>query len=79
MAFDSFREFVQHLDRAGELVRISQPVATELGITELADRELCFAPEAASSFSSAPSKPSHSTTRTKSTLPCLPARSGRLP
>src|SRR5687768_6362382 len=40
MAFDSFREFVQHLDRAGELVRISQPVATELEITELADREM---------------------------------------
>ena len=30
MAFDSFREFVQPLDRAGELIRISQTVATEL-------------------------------------------------
>ena len=40
MAFDSFRDFVQQLDRAGELKRISQPVATELEITELADREI---------------------------------------
>jgi 4-hydroxy-3-polyprenylbenzoate decarboxylase len=40
MAFDSFREFVNQLDRAGELKRISQPVATELEITEIADREM---------------------------------------
>src|SRR5262245_33329755 len=40
MAFDSFREFVQHLDRAGGLRRISQPAATALDITELADREM---------------------------------------
>src|SRR5690349_17743389 len=40
MAFDSFRDFVKHLDQAGELKRISQPVATELEITELADREM---------------------------------------
>jgi len=40
MAFDSFRDFVNALDRAGELKRISQPVATELEITELADREM---------------------------------------
>jgi 4-hydroxy-3-polyprenylbenzoate decarboxylase len=40
MAFDSFREWVQALDRAGELVRVSQPVATELEITELADRQM---------------------------------------
>ncbi len=40
MAFDSFREFVSQLDRAGELVRVFQPVATELEITELADREM---------------------------------------
>ncbi len=40
MAFDSFRDFVEHLDRAGELKRISQPVATELEITEIADREM---------------------------------------
>ena len=40
MAFESFRDFVNQLDRAGELKRISQPVATELEITELADREM---------------------------------------
>src|SRR6185369_1465867 len=40
MAFDSFRDFIQQLDRAGELKRISQPVATELEITELADRQM---------------------------------------
>src|SRR5437762_3044284 len=40
MAFDSFRDFVNQLDRAGELKRITQPVATELEITELADREM---------------------------------------
>jgi 4-hydroxy-3-polyprenylbenzoate decarboxylase len=40
MAFDSFRDFIGLLDRAGELKRISQPVATELEITELADREM---------------------------------------
>src|SRR5512143_3854911 len=40
MAFDSFRAFIEQLDRAGELVRISQPVATELEITELADRQM---------------------------------------
>ncbi|HEX5217960.1 MAG TPA: UbiD family decarboxylase [Verrucomicrobiae bacterium] len=40
MAFDSFRDFVNALDQAGELKRITQPVATELEITELADREM---------------------------------------
>lgn len=40
MAFDSYRDFVNALDAAGELKRISQPVATELEITEIADREM---------------------------------------
>lgn len=40
MAFDSYRSFIQALDRAGELRRITQPVATELEITEIADREM---------------------------------------
>ena len=40
MAYDSFRDFVDALEKAGELKRISQPVATELEITELADREM---------------------------------------
>ncbi len=40
MAFNSFRDFLQRLESAGELKRIPQPVATELEITELADREM---------------------------------------
>ncbi|MCC6232660.1 MAG: UbiD family decarboxylase, partial [Verrucomicrobiales bacterium] len=40
MAFESFREWVNHLDRAGELKRVARPVATELEITEWADREM---------------------------------------
>ncbi len=40
MAYDSFAQFVQALEKADELKRISQPVATELEITELADREM---------------------------------------
>jgi 4-hydroxy-3-polyprenylbenzoate decarboxylase len=40
MAFRAFSEFVQALDRAGELIRVSEPVATELEITELADRQM---------------------------------------
>ncbi|HMO65100.1 MAG TPA: UbiD family decarboxylase, partial [Verrucomicrobiota bacterium] len=40
MAFESFRDWVTHLDRAGELRRIAEPLATELEITALADREM---------------------------------------
>src|SRR4051812_9020271 len=40
MAFASFRDFIDALERAGELTRIPQPVATELEITEIADREM---------------------------------------
>src|SRR5688500_4883185 len=40
MAFDSFADFVTALERADELVRISSPLATELEITEVADREM---------------------------------------
>src|SRR5438270_10228614 len=40
MAFESFREFVEALDRAGELRRVSEPIATELEATVLADREM---------------------------------------
>jgi 4-hydroxy-3-polyprenylbenzoate decarboxylase len=40
MAFDAFGDFLTQLERAGELRRISEPVATELEITELADREM---------------------------------------
>ena len=40
MAFDSFAAFTTELEKMGELVRVSQPMATELEITELADREM---------------------------------------
>src|SRR6188474_341437 len=40
MAYKSFRDFLDALHRAGELVRVPQPVATELEITEIADREM---------------------------------------
>ncbi len=40
MAYGSFREFLNALAAAGELERITEPVATELGITRLADREM---------------------------------------
>jgi 4-hydroxy-3-polyprenylbenzoate decarboxylase len=40
MAYKSFRAFLDALERAGELLRISQPVASELEITEIADREM---------------------------------------
>src|SRR5439155_6589571 len=40
MAFDSFRDFLSQLERAGELKRVTPPVATELEVTELADREM---------------------------------------
>src|SRR2546423_9148693 len=40
MAFDSFGDFLNRLDAAGELKRIPQPVATDLEMTEIADREM---------------------------------------
>src|SRR5229473_2259160 len=40
MAFDSFGDFLKRLEAAGELKRIVQPVATELLITAIADREM---------------------------------------
>jgi len=40
MAFNSFSDFLDALDTAGELKRVAQPVATELEITELSDREM---------------------------------------
>ncbi|MGZ8900577.1 MAG: UbiD family decarboxylase domain-containing protein, partial [Limisphaerales bacterium] len=40
MAFKSYRDFLQRLESSGELVRIATPTATELEITEVADREM---------------------------------------
>ena len=40
MAYRSFRDFVESLDRAGELKRVPQPVDTDLLISEWANREM---------------------------------------
>src|SRR5204863_6175107 len=40
MAYASFRQFVDALDKAGELTRISVPVETDLLISEWANREM---------------------------------------
>ena len=40
MAYSSFAQFIAALEKAGELKRISFPVATELEMTEIADREM---------------------------------------
>ena len=40
MAYKSYREFLERLEKAGELTRIASPTASELEITEIADREM---------------------------------------
>ena len=40
MAFESYNDFLNTLEKNGELRRISFHVATELEITEIADREM---------------------------------------
>ena len=40
MAFDTLNEFVEALDRAGELVRIKEPVSVDLEMCEIADRTM---------------------------------------
>jgi 4-hydroxy-3-polyprenylbenzoate decarboxylase len=40
MAYNSLQEYVQVLERAGELKRITHPVKAELEITEIADRAM---------------------------------------
>ncbi|MDX2225829.1 MAG: menaquinone biosynthesis decarboxylase [Verrucomicrobiae bacterium] len=40
MAYKSLKEFVEVLEREGELLRIAFPVDTDLEITEIADREM---------------------------------------
>ena len=40
MAYSSMREFADTLEKTGEMVRISEPVRTELEITALANREM---------------------------------------
>jgi len=38
VAFETLREFVDALDRAGELVRITEPISLDLELCEIADR-----------------------------------------
>ena len=38
MAFKNFQEFIHHLDKDGELVRIKTEVSTDLEISEITDR-----------------------------------------
>ena len=38
MTIDTLAEFIEQLDRAGELVRIKQPVSANLELCEIADR-----------------------------------------
>ena len=40
MAFDSFRDFLNLLEAENELIRLQQPIATELELTELANRQM---------------------------------------
>ena len=40
MAYRSYADFLNALENAGELIRIKSPTATELEITEIADREM---------------------------------------
>ena len=40
MSFRSYRDFIQKLEVSNELIKVSTPVATELEITEIADREM---------------------------------------
>src|ERR1043166_4527034 len=40
MSYRSFRQFIDALEKAGELKRIAMPVDTELLIAEWADREM---------------------------------------
>ncbi|MGD8857416.1 MAG: UbiD family decarboxylase, partial [Chloroflexota bacterium] len=45
MAYKNLNEFVEQLDTAGELVRVSAPVSRDLEITEITDRISKGAPE----------------------------------
>ncbi len=38
MAFQSLRDFIDHLEKSGDLVRVSEPVSSELEMTEIQTR-----------------------------------------
>ena len=40
MKYKDLRDFIRQLEAKGELVRISQPIDTDLEMTEIADRTL---------------------------------------
>ncbi|HSU12599.1 menaquinone biosynthesis decarboxylase [Longimicrobium sp.] len=40
MAFQNLREFLRHLDRTGQLVRVRHPVSVDLEMAEIADRTM---------------------------------------
>src|SRR4051794_30893916 len=40
MPFQNLREFLRHLDRTGQLVRVRQPVSVDLEMAEIADRTM---------------------------------------
>ncbi len=40
MAYRSLSHFIEELERMSELLRIAEPVATELEITEMANRQM---------------------------------------
>ena len=40
MKYKDLRDFIRQLESKGELVRISQPIDTDLEMTEIADRTL---------------------------------------
>ena len=40
MSFSSLRDFVAHLEAAGDLVRVAEPVSTHLEMTEIQTRLL---------------------------------------
>ena len=40
MQYKDLRDFIQQLEAQGKLLRISQPISTELEMTEIADRTL---------------------------------------
>ena len=45
MAYQSFRQFIRHLEKRGQLKRIHAPVSADLEITEITDRVSKGAPE----------------------------------
>ena len=43
MTYSSLRDFIDHLEKDGKLVRITEPVSTDLEMTEISRRTLAKA------------------------------------